>query len=327
MIDIILATYNGERFLQQQLHSIQHNDQYHALIGRVIIVDDGSKDDTYGIVQTAKATDSKIEWHQNRSGRSGAMANFAFGLSLSEAEHVMLCDQDDVWLPEKIEQSASAVREAEIKYGKKTPILVFSDKQIVDEKLNVLCESYYSLKKISKQWHRSFESLSQQNVASGCTMLLNRALLEKALPIPNQAYMHDWWIALVAARCGVLAFIDKPLMLYRQHSCNTIGANQRKHWQLITQFSSQLAQFQQSFEQVVGQAKAFQQFEKDNQLTPNNTIATLADLHRLTRKARLMALYQGVITRSNAAGKIALLITLLTLPVTRTASHTKRKKA
>ncbi|MFA0426716.1 glycosyltransferase [Vibrio sp. 10N.222.51.C5] len=313
MIDIILATYNGERFLQQQLLSIQQNSEYQELINRIIVVDDGSTDNTQSIVQAAIKSDSKIEWHHNYSGQPGAMANFAFGLSLSDADYVMLCDQDDIWLPKKIVLSFHAAQKAEDQHNKHTPILIFTDKQIVDEKLNVLCESYFTLKKISKQWHHSFESLSQQNVASGCTMLMNRALLNKSLPMPKQAYMHDWWLALVASRCGVIELVDKPLIQYRQHDSNTIGAKQRKPWQLCTQFPLQLSQFKRSFECIRQQAQAFELFEKKNDLMPNGTIAALAAISKMSNVERLTAYRQGLITRSNTTGKIALLITLLTL--------------
>lgn len=315
-IDIVLASYNGSKFITEQIESIQACSGYQPLVRKIIVVDDGSTDNTIAILQQLAAQDSKIELHApsldpNVVANKGASQNFQFGLTLTSAPYIMLCDQDDVWLPEKLESSLYKAKQAETTNNIMTPILVFSDKQIVDEQLNLICGSYFKLKQISKQWYKRFEQLSQQNVASGCTMLFNRALLERAIPIPNHAYMHDWWLVLIASRCGVISLIDKPLIQYRQHQNNTIGARQSSKVDLILQFPSRLNAFQRSVNQVVMQAKAFQQFEKQHGLMSNNTISALSNLPTMTRIERLIAYKQGLVTRSNTAGKIALVLSLL----------------
>lgn len=315
-IDIVLASYNGDKFITEQIESIQACSGYQALVRKIIVVDDGSTDNTIATLKHLAAQDSKIELHAPSLDPSviankGASQNFQFGLTLTSAPYIMLCDQDDVWLPEKLESSLHKVKQAEKYSNTTTPVLVFSDKQIVDEQLNLICDSYFVLKQISKQWHKRFEQLSQQNVASGCTMLFNRALLKRAIPIPNTAYMHDWWLALIASRCGVISLIDKPLIQYRQHQNNTIGAKQRSKMDLVLQFPSQLKAFQHSLSQVIVQAQAFQQFEKQHRLMSNDTISALSNLPTMTRLERLIAYKQGLITRSNRAGKIALVLSLL----------------
>ncbi|WP_417697048.1 glycosyltransferase family 2 protein [Psychromonas sp.] len=311
MIDIVLATYNGERFLEEQVRSIQACVDYHALVSRLIIVDDGSTDNTICLIQDLAKQDHRIELHLNESGLHGPSHNFAYGLTKTSANYFMLCDQDDIWFPEKISLSIQHLKQAESRLSPQTPILVFSDKQIVDEELQLICHSYFSLKNISKDWHRTFKQLCQQNVVSGCTTLFNRALMEKALPIPDQAYMHDWWLALVAHRCGEIVFIDKALIQYRQHHHNTIGARERSLSSLLFKFTHHLRQFKKSQQGIINQAIAFKQFEQKNKLSENETLAILSSLNDATLCKKMSYFCKGKVTRSHFFGKVALLVSLL----------------
>jgi len=314
VIDIVLATYNGEKYLAEQIRSIQGNLSYDKWVTRIIVVDDGSTDETYSIVKKLSQQDKKITWLKNSSNKHGVSDNFAFGLAQTQSPYIMLSDQDDVWLPEKIQLSIEKIKQLEEETGSEhslVPLLVFTDKEIVDEQLTSVCSSYFKLKNISKHWHLTFEQLCQQNVVSGCTMLFNRALLEKAMPIPAEAYMHDWWLALVANKCGKLALIDKALIKYRQHGNNAIGAKKRNQLRLITHFSQHLKQFEQSFLQVIEQAKAFEKFEKQNGLNKNKTIGALANMHNLSKSQKIGLFINKTITRSHFLGKVALLIVLL----------------
>lgn len=310
MIDIVLATYNGEKFLAEQIRSIQNNNGYQKWISQLLVIDDGSTDATFSIVKELSLHDEKIVWLTNTSTRHGASNNFAFGLAQTLSPYIMLSDQDDVWLPEKIQLSLDKIKQLEKESGS-VPLLVFSDKEIVDEKLQTICSSYFKLRDIPKDWHVKPEQLCQQNVVSGCTMLFNRALLNKAMPIPEQAYMHDWWLALVANKCGKLELIDKPLIKYRQHDNNTIGVNKRSNLSLITKSYKHLKQFEQSFLQIVEQAKAFASFEQKHGLSKSLTIDALANMHNLSKSQRIALFINKTITRSHFIGKIALLIVLL----------------
>jgi glycosyltransferase involved in cell wall biosynthesis len=310
VIDIVLATYNGEKFLAEQIRSIQNNNGYDKWVSRLLVIDDGSTDATFSIVKELSLHDKKIVWLTNTSNRHGASNNFAFGLAQTLSPYIMLSDQDDVWLPEKIQLSLDKIKQLEKESGS-VPLLVFSDKEIVDEKLQSICSSYFKLRGIPKDWHIKPEQLCQQNVVSGCTMLFNRALLNKAMPIPEQAYMHDWWLALVANKCGKLELIDKPLIKYRQHDNNTIGVNKRSKLSLITRFYQHLKQFEQSFLQIVEQAKAFDSFEQKNGLSKSLTIDALANMHNLSKSQRIALFINKTITRNHFLGKVALLIVLL----------------
>ena len=115
MIDIVLATYNGQKFLAEQIKSIQLNHGYQRWINRIIISDDSSTDQTQEIVANLSKQDAKITWVTNSSHKKGPKFNFHFGLTQSKAPYIMLCDQDDIWLPHKIEESIQALQKAEKK--------------------------------------------------------------------------------------------------------------------------------------------------------------------------------------------------------------------
>jgi len=312
MIDIVLATYNGQTFIAEQIKSIQANLDYHTKVNRIIVTDDGSTDDTQEIVLKLSEKDSKIVWVNNTSYKHGPKGNFEFGLMQSSADYVMLCDQDDVWLTHKIEVSIKALLSAEKRATPGTPLLVFSDKQIVDDQLHLICDSYFTLKKINKDWYLKFNQLCQQNVISGCTMLVNRSLINKALPIPERAYMHDWWIALVAHRCGEIIFIDQALIQYRQHRNNTIGAQKRTLFSLFANFMKHFSAFNKSQQAIINQAIAFKQFEQKKQIEPDKTIHILSGFNELSKSEKVSHFYNGNVTRSHFLGRLALLVSLFT---------------
>jgi len=312
MIDIVLATYNGQAFLAQQIKSIQNNAGYQQWVNKIIISDDGSTDNTHNIIAKLAEQDNRIVWIENTSQMKGPKDNFAFGLSHTTADYIMLCDQDDIWLPNKIKLSIKHLKQAETTSPPQTPLLIFSDKEIVDENLQQICNSYFTLKNISKDWHLKFNQLCQQNVISGCTMLFNRALINKALPIPEKAYMHDWWLALVAHRCGQIVFIDQALIQYRQHHSNVIGAKQRGFFSLYFQFFKHLKAFKKSQQGIINQAIAFKVFEQKNKMKSDETINVLSGLNYLSLYKKMSFFYKGNVTRSHFLGKLALLISLLT---------------
>lgn len=314
MIDIVLATYNGENYLEAQIKSIQNNDSYQKEVARLIIVDDGSTDKTEDIIKLLAAVDPKIEWIINSSEKHGPSNNFSFGLGLTTADYIMLSDQDDIWLPDKIEVSLSHMNSLEKTSGL-LPLLIFSDKEIVNSTLGLICDSYFTLKNIKRNWHLKFEQLCHQNVASGCTMLFNRELLIKALPVPSKAYMHDWWLVLVASRCGKIKLIDQPLIKYRQHDNNSIGARKINKLNLVFSFKSHLDKFEHSFLKTIDQAKAFRDYETAHELDKNETVNALANIPHLSRIERIRLFKGKQVTRSHFLGNFALLIILIKMKV------------
>lgn len=222
MVDIILATYNGEANLVQQLDSIIKQQ---CQDWRLVIRDDVSSDNTPALLeQYANKFNGKIKIIQNDGLNLGACQNFSRLLRHAEADYIMLCDQDDVWLPDKIQITLAKMKEMEATYGIDKPLLVHTDLRVVDANLKVLADSGWQYQKIDPVKGCYLNRSLVQNVPTGCTMMINRALRDIALPIPKEAIMHDWWLALVAAAFGRIGYVAHPTLLYRQHGENVSGA-------------------------------------------------------------------------------------------------------
>ncbi len=222
-IDIIMATYNGEKFIEGQIDSLlnQTYNNWH-LIAR----DDGSTDKTVNILyKYRKRFPDKVSILENRK-HSGASLNFGELLKHSTADYVMFCDQDDLWLPEKIKMSFNGILRLEDMYGMDKPLLLFTDLTVVDKCLNVLAKSFWEYEKINPD-NTTINRLLVQNVVTGCTTIINKKLKDLSVPIPSDAIVHDWWTALVASVFGHIDYISVPTVLYRQHGQNDVGAKKR----------------------------------------------------------------------------------------------------
>jgi len=220
-IDILLATYNGGAYLEAQLDSILA--QTHGN-WRLVIRDDGSTDNTPRIIGKYLATHpDKVSLLRDKGEMLGPCGNFARLLQHSTADYIMFCDQDDVWLPRKIELTQGKMLELEGLYGQDMPLLVHTDLKVVDGNLKPLSDSLWRYQTTDPD-ATLLNLLLVQNVATGCTVMINRTLRELALPIPEEARMHDWWLALVAATFGHIGHVAQPTVLYRQHGRNDSGA-------------------------------------------------------------------------------------------------------
>ena len=222
-VDIVLATFNGAKFLPELLESIE--GQTHRG-WRLIVRDDGSSDDSLSIIEAFARRHSDRAWVlRGRGDRSGACANFAAVLEASDAPYFMFCDQDDLWLPEKIAGLLRLMRQVEKEKGAETPVLVHSDLIVVDDKLRVLHPSFWHYSRLRNPSAPIRPArVILQNFVTGCATIGNAALRQAALPIPSEARMHDWWVALVASILGEIAEHEAPTTLYRQHASNEIGA-------------------------------------------------------------------------------------------------------
>lgn len=219
-VEILLGTHNGAAFLSEQLDSIV-NQSYADW--KLVIHDDGSTDETVDIIKKYTALyPDKITFLDDALSFGNAPGNFAFLLEKATAEHVMLCDQDDVWLPDKIELTRNKMLEVE-KSHPDLPILVHTDLKVVDQQLESLSDSFWSYQGIDPDYN-TLNRLLIQNVVTGCTVMINKKLAILALPIPNDVIMHDWWLGLVASSFGEIHHIERATMLYRQHTNNDTGA-------------------------------------------------------------------------------------------------------
>lgn len=257
-VDILLAVYNAETYLKQQLESVynQTHRDWHLIIG-----DDCSSDNSAGILAVEEQLHRpQVRILESGGANLGASQNFARLMAHSTSPYLMLCDQDDVWLPDKVEATLAKMKEMEGVYGKDTPILVHTDLKVVDESLRVVSDSLWKYQLSDPVGGSSLNRLLLQNVATGCTVMINRPLLDLALPIPEKAVMHDWWLALVASAFGKIGHIDKATILYRQHGANDTGAKKASLFELCcntTRGREFFASHRSVKAQIQGQAAAF----------------------------------------------------------------------
>lgn len=231
-IAVLLSTYNGEKFLGEQLESLLTQSHENFIL---VVRDDGSRDKTVSILESyARDHSERIFLLPNDGENKGASGGFAFlvdyvlnnkeSLGLTSA-YMMFCDQDDTWFPEKIEKLLALMLATEADNDSALPILVHSDLEVVSEQNTVIAKSLIRYQGLEID-RNSFPNLVISNLVTGCTALINESLAEKALPIPENAIMHDWWLALVATAFGKLVYLNAPLVHYRQHGNNTIGAKE-----------------------------------------------------------------------------------------------------
>jgi glycosyltransferase involved in cell wall biosynthesis len=212
-IAVILATHNGVRWLPELLESIARQTLVPTTVS---ILDDASTDGTWELVR-----DAVVPGGQTVAGRreanAGAVQTFERLLSIVDTEYFALCDQDDVWLPDKLEKSVSLLESSGAD-------LVYTDLKVVDENLDELAPSMWRLSNIMPVRGRALVPLILKNSVTGCTVVGRTPLLRKALPFPAGVPMHDWWLGLVAAGGNGVAPLREATVLYRQHGGNEVGA-------------------------------------------------------------------------------------------------------
>lgn len=227
-IQVLMACYNGEKYLPQQLASLQNQDDVCFF---VVMQDDGSTDATPALLAQA-TTDSRFHLADDNGRHHGAIGNFLSLMQQCTADYTALCDQDDVWAADRLSRCRAAMEQAEARFGASTPLLVHSDARLVDAAGATLHESFFA----HQGWDKTAVTLPRllvQNNVTGCTLLMNAAL--RCLVVqhgdPGKMHMHDWFIALTAAAFGHIAIVDAPLVNYRQHGVNVMGASQQTQMQ------------------------------------------------------------------------------------------------
>ena len=224
-------TYNGADYLAEQVASLQAQTRRDW---KLYICDDGSADDTPALLKQLAATDSRLVVLDDRVKGRGACGRFLWLLEQTRESHEIffLCDQDDVWHPEKVERMARLIEETKTD----RPLLVHCDLAVVDQHLKEMHASFFSKMRIDLR-RRSTQRLAANNTVTGCACAFNKSLADKALPMPDFGIymMHDWWLALVASYCGRILTIPDILVLYRQHGRNTVGAGDTvpRNWRTL----------------------------------------------------------------------------------------------
>ena len=216
-INILMATYNGRRYVAKQVESIL-NQTYKDF--RLIISDDGSTDSTVKILQEYEEKDSRVEVYSQQKNQ-GVISNFEFLVNKVRSELFMFSDQDDIWEPDKIEKTLKKMEEDDLD-------LVYTDLEVVDSKLNQIAPSYWDLKGLGYRIRKynNFESLYLNNFVTGCTMLVKSKWINEFMPFPkNSKYiLHDYWISLIISQKGKIGYLDESTIKYRQHNNNRVGS-------------------------------------------------------------------------------------------------------
>ncbi len=255
---ILMATYNGADFLEEQIRSIQDQEYQNW---ELLVRDDGSTDGTLKIIENYQRADKRIKCLTDNYGPQGsAKSNFAI-LSREALKYnypyIFYADQDDMWERSKVSQMRSRFGVLEDRHGK-IPLLLYSDLSIVDAENNLIHKSFMQFQGLKHYCDGQINILLTQNFVTGCAMAINSELLRSALPVPKAAIMHDWWFSLCAATVGSIEYMEHPLVKYRQHGKNSVGA--KGYWRLLNPFETNLSRRwlngRQAFLDTITQAKA-----------------------------------------------------------------------
>ncbi len=291
-VQILLSTYNGEKWLDDLFTSLFEQSYQNW---QLIVRDDGSCDKTIDIVkQWQQQYPNKIKLI-NDGKHLGSKLSFNQLVEQATAPYLMFCDQDDVWHKTKIYLQMDVMKEKERIHKKSTPILVHSDMEIVNQQLKKQHSSFWKLRGFRLQ--QAKQDYLVQNVVSGNSCLFNRAAADLAFPIDHQAMEHDRWLALCIAWFGVVQAVHLPLLKYRQHTDNQIGAFVHKTniKKSVKAWSTQAAYFLQRYHQ---------------QMPPHEqkTLLALANLYKTNWLKRRIILIKENIRKNGLLPNLALLL-------------------
>lgn len=284
-ICIIMAVYNGETYLAEQIDSLLKNSYQNFTLH---IFNDHSQDRSKIIIdEYAEKYPDKIYAHHH-SENHGVIRNFLEGTQIMDADYYMFCDQDDVWMPDKIKQSLDAIEQLESTAGDQ-PCIVFGDAKMVGQDLQELAPSF------QRQSGYRTDALDpahimMENKLNGCALLFNRALRQLLTVFPAEIRMHDWWIALIGSFFGEIFYLDEPLLLYRQHEKNVVGGSN-----FITYIQNRLSNLhkqRKSLYDTCAQAAAFGEVYQ-NKLSAEQqkliqAFATLPEANWFARRYRIL---------------------------------------
>ena len=207
MISVCMATYNGEKYIKEQIDSIlcqlKEDDE-------LIISDDGSKDTTLHIINSFK--DNRIKIFPNKGGK-GFVRNFENAIKHSTGDYIFLCDQDDIWMSNKVEKVLKQLQEYD---------LIVHDAELIGAEGESLQRNYYSTLHTSKGF---FMNLWKTRFL-GCCMAFRRELKKDIIPFPKNTVGHDYWIGMYALSKYKVLFMEESLIYYRRHGNNASSSSE-----------------------------------------------------------------------------------------------------
>lgn len=301
-VAVLLGCYNGEKYIEQQLLSLAEQTFKNF---KVYIRDDGSSDSTLDIIRGFSGLDITIL--TDGFGNLGPARSFLTLLKKVEADVYFFCDQDDYWLPHKIEKSLNAILSVE----QSVPALVHSDLSLVDENLETLGTTFHNLNGKQPDILIKNPSMYLENCVVGCTMGLNQAAKDISLAgidtLKDSISMHDWWIALCVRPYNIF-FLKEPLLLYRQHQNNVSGAsiNQKNFWSKLVNKRT-YSRIEKACENVVSNTSLLLKYQKKNlNETDLILIKRIRQCYSQYKTLQLLKLYIDNVAFSNAKLNIAM---------------------
>jgi len=219
-IGVLIASFNGELFIKEQINSILNQRGSHEIY-KIVVTDDGSSDKTLDIVREFPF----IKVTCNNSGVKGPAANFVHGLKeLMDCDFVFFSDQDDIWRDDKIDLFCLA----STRLNKEYPGLVYSGLELVNSFGKSLNVSFHDHESIPIDWSSKISHIFLQNCAPGCAMMINNKMANRIVStFCDKVIMHDWWAMLFAVTYSNLSIINDKTVYYRQHSANAVGASKK----------------------------------------------------------------------------------------------------
>lgn len=255
LVVICMATFNGEAYLTQQLESLLCQTYTDWVLQ---VHDDGSTDSTNEILERYRCLyPEKIIIMNDSKSFGSAKDNFFHILKNCSGDYIFLCDQDDVWMPDKIKLTLKVFKSLESKLDPSGPLLVHSDLEVVDKNMNTTIPSMNAYLNNRKQRVEK-SSLIFSNPITGCTVCVNRALVDLVQNY-EKAIMHDWFLGLLCLyRHGKVFYLDKTLIKYRQHGSNTEGIRKVNILQKLFQSILHLPRFIETTKKIYSQAIIFE---------------------------------------------------------------------
>ena len=220
-IAILMSCYNGEKYLRKQIDSIL-SQSYKDW--DLYIRDDGSKDSTLQIIKEYSDNYENIHLYIDKCGNVGPKQSFFLMLESIDANYYAYSDQDDVWLDNKLKIGYDAIS----KHSLSKPIMFQSNVKLVDSELNIISDDFWKLAKLNPYFSFSFMNQAVNPSIIGMTMMFNKGCKPFIFPYDKEHFMHDSWTALQVLKNGDVISCKEPLVLYRQHANNYIGARAPK---------------------------------------------------------------------------------------------------
>ncbi|MGB9763697.1 MAG: glycosyltransferase [Minisyncoccia bacterium] len=311
MVEILLSTYNGDKFLNDFLNSLLTQSYKNW---KLIVRDDGSKDKTIDILESfSQKYPEKVEIIKDSMGNLGPWKSFFHLLKYSKEKYVMFADQDDIWLPKKIEITLNKMILSEKKFGENYPILIHTDLKVVDQNLNNIAESFWQYQNLNPE-HKSLNYLLVQNNVTGCTVMINESLKNLINPFPTKAIMHDWWIAIVASAFGTINYVPESTILYRQHNNQNTGARKYSLLSYYKFFIKNPQRVRDSIIKTIEQAEEFLKIYNDRlNKEQKDMLNFYIQLPKLSKKERIKNLIKWKMFKQGKIRNIGFILNILSL--------------